>query len=282
MSASSTTIPAVEEPVEPVAGRALRPSLPRSLVELGGMGVLGAQATWRASRPPFSYFPEFIEQFRFALKIAWFPLILMSFALSFGPAGIQASAFFALFGALDRLGGAYELIVVREFAPLVTAIIVAGAVGTAMCADLGAREIREETDALRVLGVDPIKSLVVPRFLAIIAVSVLFNVFALISGLAGAVVVVLQNGGELGPFFTTFLNNATPLEFGASLLKCLVYGSMIAVVSCYKGMNTSGGPEGVGRAVNQSVVITFLLIGAIDYVFTQFLLATNPILSQTR
>jgi phospholipid/cholesterol/gamma-HCH transport system permease protein len=80
--------------------------------------------------------------------------------------------------------------------------------------------------------------------------------------MAGAMLVVVQNG--------------------ASLLKCVVYGVVIAIVCCYKGMRASGGPEGVGRAVNQAVVIAFLSIGAIDYVFTQLLLATHPILSETR
>lgn len=234
------------------------------------------------ARPPISWAPEFVTQFRFTIKICFFPLILMSFALSFGPAGIQASNFFGLFGALDRLGGAYVIIVVRMFAPLVSAIILAGAAGTAICADLGARKVRDELDALRVLGVDPIKSLVVPRLLALGFAAMLFNIFALLAGLLGAVVVVYQNQAELGPFFSTFFSNANTLELLASTLKCLIYGSVIAVVSCYKGLTVSGGPEGVGRAVNKSVVITFLSIGFIDYVFTQLLLATNPFLSQVR
>ncbi|WP_233243793.1 MlaE family ABC transporter permease [Paraconexibacter algicola] len=219
---------------------------------------------------------------RFVIAIAWFPLILTSFALSFGPAGIQASGFLGLFGALDRLGAAYNLIVVREFAPLVTAIVIAGVAGTAITADLGARVTREETSALDVLGVDPIKALVVPRLLALVFVSILFNIFALWAGLLGAVVVVAQNDAALGPFFASFFANATALELGASFVKVAVYGIVIATVCCYQGMNASGGPEGVGRAVNRAVVIAFLCIGAIDYVFTQLLLATNPILSQTR
>ncbi|MDX8153782.1 ABC transporter permease [Patulibacter brassicae] len=236
----------------------------------------------RAVRPPFDYAPEFVEQFRFALKIAIFPLIITSFALSFGPAGIQASNFLGLFGALDRMGGIYVLIVVRFFSPLVTAIVVAGAVGTAITADLGARKVREEVDALSVLGIDTVKSLVVPRLLAIVAICLLFNVFALLAGVAGAVVVVLQNGAPLGPFFSAFFSSATTLELAASFLKCALFGAMIATVCCYKGINASGGAEGVGRAVNQAVVTAFLLIGAIDYTFTQILLATNPILSEVR
>ncbi len=246
------------------------------MVELAFLAIV------RAVRPPYPWTAEFISQFWFTVRVCVFPLILTAFALSFGPAGIQASNFFSLFGALDRLGGAYELIVVRLFAPLVVGIILAGAAGTAICADLGARVVREEVAALEVLGVEPVRNLVVPRVLALALASILFDVFAVLAGLLGLVVVVLQNNADLGPVFHTFLSNATALELEASLVKCGIYGSIIAVVCCYKGIHVSGGPEGVGRAVNQSVVITFLAIGFTDYVFTQLLLATHPILSQVR
>ncbi|MHB1571880.1 MAG: MlaE family ABC transporter permease [Solirubrobacteraceae bacterium] len=236
----------------------------------------------RGFRAPVTYGPEFFEQLRFVIQICWFPLILTSFALSFGPAGIQASSFLVLLGAIDRLGSAYELIVVREFAPLVTAIVLAGAAGTAICADLGARRVREEIAALETLGVDPVKSLVVPRLFALVLMSVLLEVFALLAGMLGALVVVAENHATLGGFFSTFFAQATSLELGASFLKTAIYGCVIAVVACYTGLNVSGGPEGVGRAVNRSVVIAFLAIGAIDYVFSQLLLAFNPILSVPR
>jgi phospholipid/cholesterol/gamma-HCH transport system permease protein len=270
-----------------MAGSRAQPRLLDSRVA-GGLGQVGAmlqmtgQVARRSVRPPISYGAEFVNEMRFAVRVAWFPIILTSFALAFGPAGIQASNFFSLLGSLDRLGSAYELIVVREFAPLVTAIIIAGVVGTSVCADLGARQVREEIAALGVLGVDPIKSLVIPRVLTIVAASVLFDIFALFSGMAGAMLVVVQNGASLPAFFETFFAAATPVELAASLLKCAVYGLVIAIVCCYKGIRASGGPEGVGRAVNQAVVIAFLAIGAIDYVFTQILLATHPILSETR
>ena len=104
------------------------------------------------------------------------------------------------------------LVVVREFAPLVCAIVMAGVAGTAMCADLGARKIREELDALQVLGVDPIKNLVVPRFLSLMLVTGMFNIYALIFGTFGGVLVTLTNGAPLGPFWATYFNNATTTE----------------------------------------------------------------------
>jgi phospholipid/cholesterol/gamma-HCH transport system permease protein len=223
-----------------------------------------------------------VAQFLFALRLCWFPMIVASVAFTYGPSGIQAANFLILFGALDRLGGLFVLAVVREFAPLVCAIVVAGVAGTAICADLGARKIREELDALQVLGVDPIKNLVVPRFLALMLATGMFNIYALIFGTFGGVVVTITNQAPIGPFFATYFNNATTTELWGSLLKTTLFGAIIAIVCCYKGMTASGGAEGVGRAVNQAVVMAFLGIGAFNYVFTQTLLATHPELSMVR
>ena len=101
------------------------------------------------------------------LRLCWLPMTVSMLAVSYGAPGLQAGNFLIIFGAIDRLGGFFVLASIREFAPLVTAVILAGVGGTAITADLGARKIREELDALQVLGVDPIKNLVVPRFLAL-------------------------------------------------------------------------------------------------------------------
>jgi phospholipid/cholesterol/gamma-HCH transport system permease protein len=255
----------------------------RGFVEtLGSVAVLSARTMYSAVSPPYPYGREFVSQFLFALRVCWFPMIVASVGFTYGPAGIQAANFLSLFGALDRLGGLFVLVVVREFAPLVCALVVAAVAGTAMCADLGARKIREELDALMVLGVDPIKNLVVPRFLALMLATAMLNIYATIFGILGGVLVTVTNGAPLGPFWATFSNNSTAVELFASLLKTTIFGGIIAIVCCYKGMTAKGGPEGVGRAVNQAVVISFMGIGVVDYVFTQTLLATYPSLSVVR
>jgi phospholipid/cholesterol/gamma-HCH transport system permease protein len=252
------------------------------LAELGEIGVLTRRTVVAVVRPPYSYGPELANQFVFGLRMAVVPLVISSIAFTYGPAGVQAAGFLNLFGAIDRLGGLFALIVMREFAPLVCAIVMAGVVGTSFCADLGARKIREELDALSVLGVNPVKSLVAPRFLALMALASLSNVFALLLGTLGGMIVTLANDAPLGPFFATFFNNATVPEIAASLIKTTLFGAIIAIVCCYKGLTVKGGPEGVGRAVNQSVVISFMAIGVVNYVFTQALLALYPELSVVR
>jgi phospholipid/cholesterol/gamma-HCH transport system permease protein len=255
----------------------------RGFIEtIGAMVLLFRRTIVAAITPPYNFGPELVDQFLFALRLGWFPMILASLAFTYGPAGIEVGNFLNLLGAIDRLGGLFVLIVMREFAPLVCAIVMAGVAGTAMTADLGARKIREELDALMVLGVDPIKSLVVPRFLSLMLLTPLFSIYALLFGTLGGLLVTLSDGAQIGPFFSTFFSQATTAEFLAMLVKSTLFGAMIAIVCCYKGLTASGGAEGVGRAVNQAVVIAFLGIGAIDYTFTQTLLATHPALNTPR
>jgi phospholipid/cholesterol/gamma-HCH transport system permease protein len=264
--------------IKAVADRAFLPT--KNLLEqVGDMMVLSGKTVASALRPPYPYGTEFVQQFMFALKLCWLPLLISTIAISYGAPGLQAGNFLTLFGAIDRLGGFFVLTSIREFGPTVTSIILAGVAGTAICADLGARKIREELDALQVLGVDPVKNLVVPRFLALMIVTALFDVYAILFGIAGGILATLSFKAPLGPFFSTLLTNASTTDLWGSVLKTTCYGAIIAIVCCYKGMTASGGAEGVGRAVNQAVVISFLAIGAFNYVFTQTLLATHPEIS---
>ncbi len=261
--------------VRTAVDRAFLPA--KSLFEqVGDMMILTAKTLSSAIRPPYPYGGEFIGQFLFALQLCWFPMMISCIAFGFGAPGLQAANFLSLFGALDRLGGFFILASIREFAPIVTAIVVAGVAGTAITADLGARKIREELDALQVLGVDPIKNLVVPRFLALMLITGLLDVYALLFGITGGLGAEILYNQPLGGFFATLFNNASVTDLWGSVVKCTLFGAIISVVCCYKGMTASGGAAGVGRAVNEAVVIAFMGIGAFNYVFTQTLLATHP------
>jgi phospholipid/cholesterol/gamma-HCH transport system permease protein len=267
-----------------VRGFADRAFLPaKSMFEqVGDMMILTARTVVAALRPPYPYGSEFVTQFLFVLQLCWFPMMISTLAFGFGAPGLQAANFLSLFGALDRLGGFLVLTSVREFAPLVTAVVVAGVAGTAITADLGSRRIREELDALQVLGVDPIKNLVVPRFLALMLITGLLNIYALIFGLVSGTVASLIYHEPLGGYFATLFNNASVTDLWGSVLKTSCFGGIIAIVCSYKGMTASGGAAGVGKAVNEAVVIAFLGVFAFNYVFTQTLLATHPELQQIR
>jgi phospholipid/cholesterol/gamma-HCH transport system permease protein len=246
------------------------------LEEFGDMMILTGRTILSALRPPYPYGGELVSQFLFALRLCWFPLLISTVCLCYAAPGLQAANFLTIFGALDRLGGFFVLGAIREIGPSVTAVVVAGVAGTAITADLGARKVREELDALQVLGVDPVKNLVVPRFLALMVVTGLFDIYALLFGIFGGIIAELASGAPLGPFWNTLFANASTTDLWGSVLKTTAFGAIIAIVCCYKGMSASGGAEGVGRAVNQAVVVSFLGIGAFNYVFTQTLLATHP------
>src|SRR5690349_18160995 len=267
--------------VRTVADRAFLPAK-NMLEEVGDMMILTGKTIMSALRPPYPYGGEFVNQFLFALKLCWFPLVVSTVAFGYGAPGLQAANFLNLFGALDRLGGFFVLASIREFAPFVTAIVLAGVAGTAITADLGARKIREELDALQVLGVDPVKNLVVPRFLALMLVTGMFDVFAVLFGIFGGLLANGVNQQPVGPFFATFFTNASVTDLWGSVLKTTLFGAIIAVVCCYKGMTASGGAEGVGRAVNQAVVISTLGVFPFHMVFTQPLLATHTDLLNLR
>jgi phospholipid/cholesterol/gamma-HCH transport system permease protein len=246
------------------------------LDQIGDMMILTGKTLVSAIRPPYIYGGEFVQQFLFLMRLCWLPLTVSMLVVSYGAPGLQAGNFLLLFGAIDRLGGFFVLATIREFGPAITAIILAGVGGTAITADLGARKIREELDALQVLGVDPIKNLVVPRFLALMIVTALFDLYAMLAGLAGGLLATLHFDAPLGPFFATLVSNASTTDLWGSVVKTALFGAIIAIVCCYKGMTASGGAEGVGRAVNQAVVISLLAVFSFNYVFTQMLLATHP------
>src|ERR1041385_8294245 len=181
--------------VRSVADRAFLPA--KTLFgQVGDMMILTGKTIVSAVRPPYPYGGEFMSQFLFALRLCWFPLLISTVAFGYGAPGLQAANFLTLFGALDRLGGLFLLAPIREVAPRGDSMIVAGVAGTPITADLGARKIREELDALQVLGVDPVKNLVVPRFLALMLVTGLFDVYALLFGVFSGVLATVVNGSE--------------------------------------------------------------------------------------
>src|SRR6188508_3143713 len=193
--------------VRGVADRAFLPA--KSLLEeVGDMMILTGKTIASAIRPPYPYGGEFVSQFLFALRLCWFPLLVSTVAFGYAAPGLQAANFLVLFGALDRLGGFFVLASIREFAPFVTAVVLAGVAGTAITADLGARKIREELDALQVLGVDPVKNLVVPRFLALMLVTGLFDIYALLFGIAGGIFAEIAYNAPLSGFFATLQSQA--------------------------------------------------------------------------
>lgn len=250
---------------------------PLSILEtIGGMLLLFGKATVACVTPPFSWKDEFIEEAWLIVRRCLIPVMISTTFFGLGAPGLQGGNISYLFGTIDRLGAFFVMASVREFAPWINGMVVAGVGGTAIAADLGARKVREELDALATLGLDPVREIVAPRFLALGIVTALMNLVAIVFGILGGYLAVLVFQDTLAGYLSTFTSNFTMPDLLGSVIKTSLFGFIIAICACYMGMNVKGGPEGVGRAVNTSVVIAFAGIWVFNFMFTTTLLAAFP------
>lgn len=236
---------------------------------------LTADVARAAVRRPFQV-RELVQQAWFIASVTILPTALV--AIPFGAViALQLGSLTRQLGAQSFTGAASVLAVIREASPIVTALLVAGAGGSAICADLGSRNVREEIDAMQVLGVDPVQRLVVPRVLAAMLVAVLLNGLVSVVGVCGGYFfnVVLQ-GGTPGAYLASFAALAQLPDLYAGEVKALIFGAIAALVAAHKGLSAGGGPKGVGDAVNSSVVITFLLLFFTNFVLTAIYFQVVP------
>ncbi|TNY38835.1 ABC transporter permease [Thermomonospora catenispora] len=203
---------------------------------------------------------EFIEQSWFIVSVTAIPTMLV--AIPFGAIlSMQVGGLIRQLGAQSFTGATAVVAIVREASPLVTALLIAGAAGSAMCADVGSRKIREEIDAMEVLGINPLHRLIVPRMWACAFIGLFLNGLVSVVGLMGGYVfnVMLQDGTP-GAYLASFNAMAQLPDLIQAEVKAFVFGLTAGLVAAYKGLNAKGGPKGVGDAVNQTVVITFMLL----------------------
>jgi phospholipid/cholesterol/gamma-HCH transport system permease protein len=211
---------------------------------------------------------EMLQQTWFVARVSMFPALVL--AIPFVVLTVFTfNVLLVEFGAADFSGTGAAIGGVNQLGPLVTVLVVAGSGASAMCADLGARTIREELDALRVMGIDPIQRLVVPRVLAATLVALMLSSLVTLAGLIG------------GFFFAVFFQHVTPGAFVTgltfitgltdvvvSMVKATAFGLVAGLIACFQGINVDGGPAGVGNAVNETVVYSFVLLFVINVVLT--------------
>ncbi|WP_335982688.1 MULTISPECIES: MlaE family ABC transporter permease [Streptomycetaceae] len=271
----------------PVPGPAPRPPAPAPAVprrpfpgtgalrQTGQLMTLGATTIRDTFRRPFQV-RELIEQFWFVASVTILPAALVS--IPFGAViALQVGSLAQQLGAQSFTGGASVLAVIQQASPLIVALLIAGAGGSAICADLGSRKIREELDAMEVMGVSPVQRLIVPRVLATMLVALLLNGLVSVVGTAGGYFfnVIVQHGTP-GAYLSSFSALAQLPDLYISEIKALIFGFIAGIVAAYRGLNPKGGPKGVGDAVNQSVVITFLLLFVVNVVLTAIYLQLVP------
>jgi len=239
----------------------------KPLHEVGAFFALSLDILVQMVRPPFAW-REFIHQAWFVARVTIFPTVAVSIPFS-------AFAIFIInillgeIGAADASGTGAALACVVYTGPVSTVLVVAGCGATAMCAELGARTIREEIDAMRVMGISPVQRLLVPRVLALTVNGLLLNAINTTVGLVTSY------------FFSVNFQHVNPGSYAASLtllvgatevtiafVKAAVFGLIAGFIACYKGLTVGGGPQGVGNAVNETVVYTFVALFVINVVLT--------------
>lgn len=245
----------------------------------GGMGALLVQAARAAVRSPFSWRRDLLIETSTALRRCVLPLALSAGFFALGLLVLYFGGVVKVLGTLDRLGGGSLIGFIREAIRWVSMMVIAGVVGSAMTADLGSRKVREELDALAVLGVDRVKSLVVPRVLAVTIAMPLLSLVALAgSTLTAYVVATLTYADSMtaAAFRDSFWAFSYAADAIGLVVEMAIVGVFVGIVACFKGLNAEGSTEGVGRAVNECVLISFLGAWVIHSLFQFVVLSLFP------
>ncbi len=239
----------------------------RSIAYIGELSILWWQTMTWVFTPPFKG-KRFLGQ-----------------AKRIGPGSFFISSLVAFFvGMIIALQMAYQMVklsaeiyipnvvavsLTRELAPVLTALIVAGRIGAGITAEIGSMTVTEQVDALRAFAVNPVKYLVVPRFLALIAMLPVLTIFADLIGIVGGYMIcVLKLSVSPSMYINMVIQSLSIKDIVTGLIKTVFFGMIIAIVGCHQGLGVKGGAEGVGRATTVSVVISFIMIIITDCMFT--------------
>lgn len=234
---------------------------------IGGLSNLAVQTFYWAFIPPFKR-ERFFDQAKRTGYDSFFIVSLIGLFIGMIMA-LQTAVLMQRLGSEMYIASIVAISIVRELGPVITSLVVAGRVGAAITAEIGSMQVTEQIDALETLATNPIKYLVVPRFLALIIMLPILTLYANIIGIFGGYMICVYKLGISSNMYINIAKDALMYkDLFTGLAKTVVFGMIIAFVSCYEGFNVEGGAEGVGRATRQAVVASFILIIAADCFFT--------------
>jgi phospholipid/cholesterol/gamma-HCH transport system permease protein len=230
---------------------------------------LGQTLRWTFSSP--FYVKSVLKQME-AIGVNSVPVV-MTTAISTGMVlALQSYTGFKRFGAESLIGAVVSLSMTRELGPVLTGLMVAGRAGASMAAELGTMKVTEQIDALTTLATNPMKYLVVPRFVASTVMMFFLTILGMMIGVTGGYFVgVKVLGTNPTTYYNQSVNNTEMTDIWYGLVKALVFGAVVGLIGCYKGFNTEGGAEGVGKATTGAVVISCMLILILDYFLSALL-----------
>ncbi len=238
------------------------------LTTTGSITIFAARGLSHVVRPPFYprlFWRAFVEFAYFSL-----PVVALTAVFSGMVIALQSYTGFARYGATSAIANIVLISVVRELAPVLAGLMVAGRVGAAMAAELGTMRVTDQIDALKTLSTNPMKYLVAPRLLAgILSLPILVAVADILGVAGGWLVGTVKLGFNSGAYLTNTLDFLEPEDVVVSLVKAAVFGFIVALMGCYHGYRSRGGAEGVGSATTSAVVSASILILAFDYVLTE-------------
>jgi len=239
-------------------------------IHIGGIAVFFLQTLRSILGRPF-YLKNLVKQME-QIGVNSIPVVLTT-ALSTGMVlAYQSYTGFKRFGAETLIGTVVSLSMTRELGPVLTGLMVAGRAGASIAAELGTMRVTEQIDALSTLATNPMKYLVVPRVLASTMMMFFLTALGMIIGITGGYFVGVK---LLGTNPVTYINNSINYtevsDIWYGLIKSLVFGTVVGVISCYKGFSTEGGAEGVGKATTGAVVVSCMLILILDYFLSAIL-----------
>jgi phospholipid/cholesterol/gamma-HCH transport system permease protein len=237
--------------------------------------LFAARAFTNLYRPPI-YWPDFLIQADI-IGVGSISIVLLAGFFTGGVLALQSAATLAQFGATAVTGRFVSLSMIRELGPVLTGIMVSGRNASSMASELGSMVVTEQIDAMRALGVDPLRKLVTPRIFACITMLFFLTIVADAFGILGGAFVTIfmdrQNGTQYFSMAYQYLRYPDILQ---GLVKPLLFGYIIASIGCFYGMRTTGGTQGVGRSTIQAVVNASVLIILVDFLVTRLLLYFFP------
>ncbi|SNR94562.1 ABC-type transporter Mla maintaining outer membrane lipid asymmetry, permease component MlaE [Haloechinothrix alba] len=246
------------------------------LIEAGGMIQLLAIIVWSAVRRPTGYWGRVLENMHEVIKTSWLTIALAVFGFQAAVSMISAQIV-AMVGAGPLFGPYLFVFSTTTFTVWVNSMVVAGVIGTALTAEIGSRKVREELDAMEVMGIDPVRELAIPRVVSVVLTTVLLSIPALAASAVG-----MQVAADFflhlpaSDFYHTLYTGTGPINIGSYLVNNALIGLLIGTVCCYKGFAAAGGAMGLGKAVNNAVVICFLGVFVLQLAYQTVMLGFFP------
>jgi phospholipid/cholesterol/gamma-HCH transport system permease protein len=223
-------------------------------------------------RPPL-YLREMIRQMD-VLGFGSLTIILLTGFFTGAVLALNTGTTLQKFGVQSVAGQLVATSLIRELGPVLTCLMLAGRVGSGIAAELGSMLVSEQIDAMRALGTDPIKKLVAPRIVALVTMAPALTVICDMVGVLGGLLAAISFQGQASSVYMASAKEAvTYNEILGGLIKPTVFGFMIAIIGCYKGLSTTGGTVGVGRSTTQSVVVASILIIAVDFLLSKVIIS---------